>query len=1206
MYADNTSGINDYLGADMTLTNIESVQFADQTITLDTASSNITSGTYRTESFTGTDGDDYFDPAGGDDIIDGGAGNDTVLIFANISHFSYLTVGGTTILYADGYSGANDYIYDTITLRNIESVQFADSKWTPSLPENTIIFGTHNSETVTGTDNNDYLDGAGGNDVINGGKGNDTLYIADYYDNFSVSTIDGLTLLKGNSYAGIYAYDEIIVAGVENIVFADTTITIDAPEISFIRGTSNSEVLNGTEGVDYIHSAGGNDYIDGLSGDDTLLLFGNSSEFTEHTILGLTRIWGSSGTYSNNVLRVSNVEKVSYEDASTTLETTSNTFIHGSYYDDVIDGSSGDDLIDPFGGSDIIYGNGGTDHVLIFDYRSNFEISLGENGTVSLKSKTLSGLFPNDTLTLKHIAYVDFIDEVVDIRTYSIIETYDSTNLIEGGESISFTFSLSQAPTSDVTLLISSEENKVNLSVSEITFTSVNWSSPQTISISLEDDDIVERSSTEKIKFTVSTEDENYQNKSPDDINLNIYDDDSSDDNSISGNVWFDTNGDGEQDASDSGQRGIKVYLDQNRNGEFDNGETYTETDKSGNYFFGNLSTGSYAVTLDLPTGFATSLPPAGKTYVTNVETQGGTKQEGLSEYYQTIVPVGASLRSDHQAYQANIDLDEFKDSSAFSKYDGSGYSVVIIDTGIDYDHPHFGPDLNGDGIGDKIVYSYDFNDNEPDASDDHGHGTHVASIAASSDEEFPGIAPGANIIAFDVFFPTSDGPRTYSSIYEKALRKVIEIADQYNIVSVNMSLGGGNNDSYTRSSINDELETLAAMGVIVVASSGNSYDEYQEQGVGSPSSTFYSWSIGATGYNSSNLWPYPQINKLIYFSQRDDDLTTLVAPGGVIPAARAGGGEVAYSGTSMASPVVAGAIAVIQQLAEEIIGARLSYDQMKQLFTNYADSIVDDVSIRGVPVTNLTFPKINIYKAAQAILEIAKPGQYLVELVQDTNPSDIDFGIVSIGSQSIDGGITGGTVFGDQIEGSSSDDQIYGGMGQDEINGSDGNDSLYGGHGRDTLVGGDGVDILSGGRGRDTFVINTLDEAGDTVTDFDVTVASGETEPDSSASDAMLMVDNGSIEDLNLELAGTENDSNSSDEDEDSENQEESQEPLGPFYGNYLVDSGQQKPFFESIFSTEARDYLEKYSFEIAYDKNFVQTPDLYEEDILISLEIV
>ena len=47
----------------------------------------------------------------------------------------------------------------------------------------------------------------------------------------------------------------------------------------------------------------------------------------------------------------------------------------------------------------------------------------------------------------------------------------------------------------------------------------------------------------------------------------------------------------------------------------------------------------------------------------------------------------------------------------------------------------------------------------------------------------------------------------------------------------------------------------------------------------------------------------------------------------------------------------------------------------MKQLFINYADAIIDDVSINGVPVTNLTFPKINVYKAAQAILEIAKPG---------------------------------------------------------------------------------------------------------------------------------------------------------------------------------------------------------------------------------------
>ena len=177
--------------------------------------------------------------------------------------------------------------------------------------------------------------------------------------------------------------------------------------------------------------------------------------------------------------------------------------------------------------------------------------------------------------------------------------------------------------------------------------------------------------------------------------------------------------------------------------------------------------------------------------------------------------------------------------------------------------------------------------------------------------------------------------------------------------------------------------------------------------------------------------------------------------------------------------------------------------------------------------------------------------------------------------------------------------------MGADEIRGSGGDDLLYGGGGRDTLSGGEGADTLSGGRGRDTFVINTLDEAGDTVTDFDVTVASGETEPDSSTSDTMLMVDNSSIEDMNLELAGTENDSNSSDEDEDSEN-EESLEPAGPFYGNYLVDSGQQGPFFEGIFSSEERDYLEKYSHEISYDKHFIQTPDLYEEDILISLEIV
>ncbi len=86
------------------------------------------------------------------------------------------------------------------------------------------------------------------------------------------------------------------------------------------------------------------------------------------------------------------------------------------------------------------------------------------------------------------------------------------------------------------------------------------------------------------------------------------------------------------------------------------------------------------------------------------------------------------------------------------ASYQGAGESVVIISSGIDLDHPFFGPDSNLDGVSDRIVYSYDFSGtNDSDASDVYGAGTYAASIIASSDDIYSGIAPDANIIALKV-----------------------------------------------------------------------------------------------------------------------------------------------------------------------------------------------------------------------------------------------------------------------------------------------------------------------------------------------------------------------------------------------------------------------------------------------------------------------
>jgi len=141
------------------------------------------------------------------------------------------------------------------------------------------------------------------------------------------------------------------------------------------------------------------------------------------------------------------------------------------------------------------------------------------------------------------------------------------------------------------------------------------------------------------------------------------------------------------------------------------------------------------------------------------------------------------------------MNLDVFQSDARFLDIDGSGFSVVVLDTGIDLDHSAFGPDLidnttgdpTPDGIADRIVFQHDFADNDSNASDVNGHGSNVTSIIASQHASFPGVAPGVNIIHLKVF--SNSGGGNFGDV-EDALQWVVANTDAYNIAAVNMSLG--------------------------------------------------------------------------------------------------------------------------------------------------------------------------------------------------------------------------------------------------------------------------------------------------------------------------------------------------------------------------------------------------------------------------------
>lgn len=233
------------------------------------------------------------------------------------------------------------------------------------------------------------------------------------------------------------------------------------------------------------------------------------------------------------------------------------------------------------------------------------------------------------------------------------------------------------------------------------------------------------------------------------------------------------------------------------------------------------------------------------------------------------------------------------------SGYKGQDTYIVIIDTGIEKAHPFFQ---------DRVALEACFSTRCPNgltsmigsgaAAPVHFHGTHVAGIAAGYNTQFTGVAPEAKIIAvnvFDVYGGAFDGDII------KALQWVDSISDQYNIASVNMSLGGSTTftttcDNYIPS-LTSAIKSLYDKGIATVVASGNSY----AYGMSSPACISYSVSVAATDKTSDAIMNFSNINTH----------TSLAAPGNSITSSKLLGSYGAASGTSMSSPFVAGAFAV-------------------------------------------------------------------------------------------------------------------------------------------------------------------------------------------------------------------------------------------------------------------------------------------------------
>ncbi|MEU4768469.1 S8 family serine peptidase [Actinosynnema sp. NPDC023794] len=284
--------------------------------------------------------------------------------------------------------------------------------------------------------------------------------------------------------------------------------------------------------------------------------------------------------------------------------------------------------------------------------------------------------------------------------------------------------------------------------------------------------------------------------------------------------------------------------------------------------------------------------------------------------------------------------------------YTGAGVKVGVVDTGVDGGHP----DLVGREIAERNFTS------DPDSTDTIGHGTHVASTIASNGTRYRGVAPGAQLLDAKVC--------GQAGCAESAILEGLRWTAEQGADVVNVSLGGA--DGPEVDLLEEAVNTLSAThGTLFVVAAGNSG---AAETVGSPGSAEAALTVGAVDRDDS----------IADFSSRGPRTgdggvkPDITAPGVDIVAAKSRGvpgagpaDHMAASGTSMATPHVVGAAALLAQQQPDWSGDRLKATLMAAAEHNPDLTVFDQGSGRvdsaEVMTTTLTTSPPSVSLGVQA-----------------------------------------------------------------------------------------------------------------------------------------------------------------------------------------------------------------------------------------------
>jgi subtilisin len=324
--------------------------------------------------------------------------------------------------------------------------------------------------------------------------------------------------------------------------------------------------------------------------------------------------------------------------------------------------------------------------------------------------------------------------------------------------------------------------------------------------------------------------------------------------------------------------------------------------------------------------------------------------------------------------------------------YTGKGVVVAVVDTGVDYNHEDLknniwtntkeiaGNSIDDDGNGYiDDVYGWNFANNNNNTQDNNGHGTHISGTIAGENNNYgvTGVAYDAKIMPVKALNESGSGS---SSSIVNGIRYAVD--NGANVI--NLSLGS----NYSNRTLKSAVEYASSKGVIVVMAAGNDGDSSPDYPARYANKSGIA--VGAVDRN----------NKMPDFSNRsgENEISYVTAPGVDIYSSVPGNQYGIHSGTSMATPHVAGVIALmlsanpnltdaqVRQIVTETAGNSTEATTSSFNSSNVSSLVSQSIAQKTNYLTPTTISSVNSFNVSSLVSQAMSNDKLLSVYTQTAN----------------------------------------------------------------------------------------------------------------------------------------------------------------------------------------------------------------------------